>query len=135
MNATLTPHFDAAATTTCFDLKAALDRCCGDDDFLAEMIDLMQSSVVMQLAAMDAAIATGSASDLSEAAHAMKGVVSSMSTSRPYELAFDIELLSKSGHCDQAIAMLIPLRESLEQLVAETRHWQAQRQRLSTTIR
>jgi len=121
----MTPHF--CKTTSYFDCEAALDRCCGDEDFLAEMVDLLATSVATQLAAVDLAIAASGPQALGEAAHALKGAVASMTTARPYKLAYDLELLGKTGTCDHAETIVAELRLSLDQLLKETQQWSASR--------
>lgn len=110
-------------TTTHFDYPGALDRCCGDEEFLAEMVDLLASSVATQLAAINAAAAMRSPDELRHAAHALKGAVASMTSARPYELVRELEWLGKSGTCHHADALIAELRVSLDQLLNEMRWW------------
>lgn len=121
----MTPHF--CKTTAYFDYEAALDRCCGDEDFLAEMVDLLATSVATQLTAIELAIAARDPQSLDESAHALKGTVSFMTSSRPFDLARDLELLGKSGTCNHAEFIAAELRLSLDELLSETQQWAAGR--------
>lgn len=114
-------------TPTYFDLDAALDRCCGDENFLAEMGELLVHSVKTQLTVVDAAVASQSAAQLRAASHALKGAVASMTTARPYELTYRLEMLGASGTCDHAESLVAELRQSLDQLLSEIREWSEQR--------
>ncbi len=115
-------------TTNYFDVEAALDRCCGDVDFLAEMVDLLASSVLTQMTAIEVACAARCPRELGEAAHALKGSISTMTSSVPYELARDLESLGKSGTCEGADIVVSTLRASLHQLLKETQQWSAHRE-------
>jgi len=114
-------------TETYFDLAAALDRCCDDADFLAEMVDMLEGTVATQTVAIREAIQHTDPRALGESAHALKGAISSMTTATPYALARDLEQLGKNGECTGAEPLLAALQISLEQLLRETRHWAASR--------
>lgn len=120
-------------TRTYFDAEAALDRCCGDVDFLAEMVDLLQTTVVSQLQEIDQAIASQCPVELGAAAHAMKGTVASMTSSRPYELALRLERLGKSSSCEHADLIAEELRISVDQLLREAEQWIAVNRVAGTT--
>lgn len=116
---------NASLAETYFDLVAALDRCCGDTDFLAEMVDLLQSTVATQRCALRAAIHTHDPQAIARSAHSLKGAVASMTTAAPYAIAREIELLGMQGETAGVDVLLTALEVSLDQLLRETREWSA----------
>ncbi len=110
-----------------FDYASALDRCCGDEDFLAEMVDLLVTSTATQFAAVEGAVTARNAVEIAAAAHALKGTVGSMTSSRPYLLAQKLEWLGKSGTCDRADGLVSELRSSIAQLLQECQSWATHR--------
>lgn len=122
---TIAPYAD----TTClyFDLPAALNRCCGDEDFLNEMAEMLAITVETQLAVIEDAFRSRCAQELGSAAHALKGAVASMTTGRPYELLRDLEMCGKSGTCDGGGKIIAELHQCLDQLLAEIKQWSAHR--------
>lgn len=110
-----------------FDLEAALERCCDDAEFLAEMIDLLGSSVTPQCEAIAEAIRQRDPKALAESAHSLKGTVASMTTAAPYQLAWELEILGKDGDLIGVDALLAALRVSVDQLLQETRAWVTRR--------
>lgn len=120
------------ATNAYFDLDAALQRCCDDAEFLAEMIDLLSTSVVTQGHTIVEAIRRRDPHAIAVSAHALKGTVASMTTSVPYQLAWELEQLGKSGDCTGAEPLFAALQISLDRLLCETGDWVAQH-RLATT--
>lgn len=118
-----------SAIDSYFDLDAALERCCDDADFLTEMIDLLGSSVATQREAIALAIRCEDPKALSESSHALKGAIASMTTSVPFQLARELEILGKDGGCTGADALFAALQISLDRLLHETHDWVAQRKR------
>lgn len=112
-----------------FDLSAALDRCCDDPDFLAEMIDLLGGTLQTQLTALDAAIHDRDSESLAESAHALKGAVASMTMAAPYELSRELEWLGKSGETTGAEVLSAALHVATDQLLNETQAWAQRRLR------
>lgn len=106
-----------------FDLIAALGRCCGDTEFLCEMIDLLVQSLPEQWTAVEQAIATASAAELAESAHALKGGLSSMTMGAPYQLSRDLEILGKSGSTTGAAPLATALQTVMQELTTELHHW------------
>ncbi|HET6426126.1 MAG TPA: Hpt domain-containing protein [Planctomycetaceae bacterium] len=126
MKTTLTPG-NMTVAATYFDFDAALDRCCGDTDFLAEMVDLLQTTVATRRIALRAAVDRGDPEAIAEVAHALKGAVGSMTTGVPYTVTRELELLGMSGESAGADTLLNTLEISLDQLLHETRSWSTRR--------
>lgn len=106
-----------------FDLTAGLDRCCGDAEFLCEMIDLFVQSLPEQWNAVEQAITTADATELDEAAHALKGVLSTLTMGAPYQLARELEFLGKSGSTTGAADLATRLQCVVQELTNELHNW------------
>lgn len=106
-----------------FDLVAGLERCCGDTEFLGDMIDLLAQSLPEQWSALEQAIATENAGELDESAHALKGVLSTLTNGAPYQLARELEDLGKSGSTTGAASLATALQAVIQELTTEVQGW------------
>lgn len=106
-----------------FDLAAGLERCCGDAEFLGEMIDLLVESLPGLWESLDQAIVAADATELDESAHALKGTLSSMTMGAPYQLARELEYLGKSGSTSGAETLAGALHAVVQELIDELQDW------------
>lgn len=106
-----------------FDLTAALDRCCGDAEFLCELIDLFGQSFPEQWSAVGLAITAADAVELDEAAHGLKGVLSTLTQGAPYQLARELEFLGQSGSTTGAAPLAASLQTVVQELINEMYAW------------
>jgi CheY-like chemotaxis protein len=80
-----------------WDSSAALARVDGDLPFLKEMIKLFASNDPKSIAELEAAIDTGDAPSVMEAAHAIKGNVATFCATAAFDQAFVLETKGKNG--------------------------------------
>lgn len=98
-----------------FDLAAALERMDGDTSLLHEVIDIFLEDCQGCMAGVRTAATKRDAALLQRAAHTVKGAVGNFVAPRATDLARDVELFSKQGELDRAVALV----DDLERAVAE----------------
>lgn len=110
-----------------FDLFVALDNLEGDQEMLKELVELFITDCPNLLGAIQVALAAGDCEELGNAAHSLKGSVSSFGAHKAYAAALRLESLAReasdphllptaSRAVEQEIARLRPrLQEFLEQ--------------------
>jgi HPt (histidine-containing phosphotransfer) domain-containing protein len=96
-----------------FDLGAALERMDGDVSLLNEVIDIFLEDYQNCMEEVRNAAAKKDSALLQRAAHTVKGAVGNFVSARATDLARDVELLSKQGDLDQALALLGDLERAV----------------------
>jgi two-component system sensor histidine kinase/response regulator len=105
------------------DLASALEWAGGDRGLLAELVQLFLEDRDERRAAMRAALAAHDADELRRLAHSLKGGVGNLGGHRARELAAALEEAARSGHLDEAEALLPRLElevEHIERFFADT---------------
>jgi HPt (histidine-containing phosphotransfer) domain-containing protein len=90
-----------------------LDRLDGDEELLAELVELFQSESPGLLHAIRSAIAGGEAFPLMRAAHTLKGSVGNFCAPAVSEAAFELESIGHAGDMTKAPAALAALETIL----------------------
>jgi PAS domain S-box-containing protein len=101
------------------DLEAALETLDGDQELLAEMINLFLEDAPVRLEVLLRAQATGDAASLSEAAHAIKGMVVHFQAFRCRELASDLEQAARGNDPDTSGDHTRKLVAAVHELMAD----------------
>ena len=107
-------------TTLQWDRAFALEQAGGDEEMLAELLDLLCTSSVDDLARIQAAMAQGDAAAMGDAAHSIKGAAASLGVAQLATLAETIEKAGRAGDLDGAVMLVAPL----EAMVAELAKFQ-----------
>jgi two-component system sensor histidine kinase/response regulator len=100
-----------------FDRAALLDRVEGDEELLAEMIQLYVEDAPRALEAMRSALQQGNLPDLERAAHSLKGSSANLAAMTAAEAAQRLEQDAKRGDKSAAGASLTALESVLGQLL------------------
>ena len=91
-------------------LRAMVD---GDQALLKELVLLFADEFPISLAKIRAAVDTGNAKALENAAHALKGCVSNFSAQAAVGSALKLEMLGREGNIDGAAETYVLLEEQL----------------------
>ncbi len=104
-----------------FDKKALLDRLDGDEELLAEIIDVYLQDVPVQIARIRQALEEKNMETIERQSHTLKGASANVNAETLRKVALDIELAAKEGDIDKARASIqhlesefIRLQEILE---------------------
>jgi HPt (histidine-containing phosphotransfer) domain-containing protein len=89
----------------------------GEPGFLREIVALFLAEAARQIAAISAAIGSGSGEDALRAAHALRGAASNVGADQVTELSSELERVLKAGGLEFAS----PLVDRLEAAVTATR--------------
>lgn len=98
------------------DHAAALRRTEGDVELLADMMRIFLDDCPRQLAKIRAAVATGTTTDIANAAHELKGCLGNFAAQRGFAAAETLERLGRSGERTDAIAAAARLEAEVERL-------------------
>jgi two-component system, sensor histidine kinase and response regulator len=104
-----------------FDRASLLDRLAGDAELLEQIVQVFADDCPARLAAVDAALAAGSAQGLATAAHAIKGAALNLSANRLADVASALETAGHHGDLVDAPALVLSLHHEVEQLLAHFR--------------
>ena len=104
-----------AANPTLIDPEILLNGCAGDATLLAEMIQLYEDEAPDLLARVEAAVRSVDAEQLRTAAHSLRGLVSSFSTSAA-KAAQVLEQLGIEGRAGEAAEQYQVLNEAVQEL-------------------
>lgn len=91
------PTADNLAGATPFDMPSLVARCLGDERFAEEMLRLFSQQAPELVAKLDAALASGNALSVADAAHAIKGSAGSASAIHVAAVAAKVEDDAKAG--------------------------------------
>ena len=111
-----TPHLP-------IDLKAALDRFDGDQEFLRDMLLEFLDSASGQLKTLEKAAARGDAGLIEREAHSIKGAAGNLGAAAIADVSLKLELLGRKADlsaADQVVARLRTEFKSLEEYVHQT---------------
>ena len=98
-------HVQAQPSTT-LDYQAALDQVDGDEELLHDMIAVFLEYWPQTQQALQTAVRLQDAHGLTQAAHSLKGAVSSLGAVAVRETAHTLEVLGRSGDLSAAPAWL-----------------------------
>lgn len=97
-----------------FDRRHALERVCGDEEFLRDMMELFLASYVGMLVEVNRRVESADLDDLADAAHALKGAVATLTQGECYEAARAAEYAGRdhdrptARHAVARLNMLMP---------------------------
>jgi CheY-like chemotaxis protein/HPt (histidine-containing phosphotransfer) domain-containing protein len=112
--AAATPAESAApvlAVESSFDPASSLELVEGDQELLVELIELFLNESPRLMATIHQTNATGASAELMRAAHTLKGMSGNFGARKVVELAFELELIARSG----SVAGALPLCRALDQ--------------------
>lgn len=98
-----------------WDRDFALEQAGDDEEMLAELLELLCSSSMEDLAKIKAAMDAGDAKGIGEAAHSIKGAAASLGIEQLATLTETMEAAGRSGDLEGAVMLVAPL----EAMVAE----------------
>jgi len=99
------------------DARELLERVGDERDFLAELVNTFRDDFPKQLETMTTALKDGNATQLTLAAHSLKGALSNLAAPRAAVLAAGVEAAGKSGNFPSAEIALKDLRPELARVV------------------
>ena len=102
-----------------YDRAKALAQIDGDAALFAEIVAVLVAEGETYCAALEAALASGDASELRREAHTVKSVLASFACERGRELAWRLEEQAASGELDGASEQVAELVSVVRQLMAE----------------
>ena len=102
-----------------FDENELLDRVGNDQEFLAEIVQMLQSDGRATMGQIRDALAAGDATAMGRAGHALKGIVSNFCSPQTQALALEIEQMGKNNKLLAAPDAVNALGVRLEALLAE----------------
>ena len=100
---------------------AALAGLDGDRDILGEIVAALIETAPASIAAIRGAAKAGDAAALADAAHALKGAVSTVAAAPAHGVAARLESLARAGDLAGAIEQCDPLEQEMARLVAALR--------------
>ncbi len=99
-----------------FNREAALERVEGDEEFLAEVVELFLTDSMTRMNEIRAAVAADDGPRLQRAAHALKGAAGYLAAESTCAAALRLEEIGASGDCSFAPAALELLERELQHL-------------------
>jgi HPt (histidine-containing phosphotransfer) domain-containing protein len=100
-----------------FDREALLERIDNDWEFLAELVQMLDSEGRRLLAELSSAATSSDAPEVGRLAHTLKGMISNFCAQSVADAAHSIELSAKSGDLAGALVAIPALQLQLEQLI------------------
>ena len=82
-----------------FDRDRLLERCCNDDDFANELLDMFADRAASRLSAIDPGVSQRDIAMLVNIAHALKGVAGNLSADRLLKVTSRIDCDYRSADC------------------------------------
>jgi PAS domain S-box-containing protein len=110
------PSAHPAPAATIFDEQTALTHTGGDRELLREVISLFRADAPTALRRIDRAIQKRDGEGLREAAHALKGTIATVGSTRGRNLAAELEQMGRSERFDDAASTGAALRETVGSL-------------------
>lgn len=105
------------------DWQAGLDATGGNEQLLAELIEIFFEEYPKLLTGIRDAIDRGAAKDLQRFAHTLKGSLRYFGDTAAGRLAYELEGMGSSGAFDTAPALLEQLTPAVERLLPELREY------------
>lgn len=102
-----------SSESPCFDGRDFLDRCFGDTQLAAELLEMFGDRACSNLASIDAAMAAQDSRQLIQLAHALKGVAGNLSASRLAKVTTKIN--NDFRQAELEFAQLLPLVAEMRQ--------------------
>ncbi len=99
-----------------FDREAALGRMEGDEELLADMVQIFLEDYPNQLKAIERSLSQSDAVQLVEAAHAFKGSVGNFGADRAFAAARELEQLARENRSSEWDAVWQKLQEEIRLL-------------------
>jgi HPt (histidine-containing phosphotransfer) domain-containing protein len=110
---------NAQAPENVLDLELALSRVGGDKQLLREIAVLFMEECPRAIAEIQAAVASGDAAKLENAAHALKGSVANFGARNAVETSFSLEQMGRTNQMSEARGMLGKLESALAAVCTE----------------
>lgn len=101
-----------------WDRQFALDRAGGDEDLLAELVQLFYQTSIADLALMKEGIADDDLESAANAAHSIKGAAASLGVEAVRQLAYELEKNCRSGKSSGLKSLLIEMKTMLKLFIA-----------------
>ncbi len=99
-----------------WDRAFALEQAGDDEEMLAELLDLLDSSSRNDLAKIKEAMTAGDAMGMGDAAHSIKGAAASLGIEQLSGLAYAMEKAGRAGDLEEAKQHFAALASLVEQL-------------------
>jgi two-component system sensor histidine kinase/response regulator len=100
------------------DLSTALRNVDGDQDILAETVQIFLQDYPKQLAEIRQAISTKDAKRTERVAHSLKSVAGLFGARQAYNLAYELEMLARREQLEATSSVLYRLEHALEEVMA-----------------
>ena len=107
-----------SATEGAVDRDLALANVGGDQELLAEIVELFVVESPRMLAAIDRAVASSDPTALQLAAHTLKGSASVFGAQRAVELSFELESMGGAGELTGAEEIRALLRAEIDHVIS-----------------
>ncbi|MDR9501786.1 MAG: Hpt domain-containing protein [Desulfurivibrionaceae bacterium] len=99
-----------------WDRDFALEQSGDDQELLAELLALLETSSLQEFARMRMAHEEGDAAKMGEAAHSIKGAAASLGVGKLQEVAWEMEEAGRHGDLAVASSLLSPLERTISAL-------------------
>ena len=101
-----------------WDREFALEQSGGDEDMLAELLDLLRETAAADLSRIREAMANKDADGIMHAAHSLKGAAASLAVETLRAAAYEVECAGREGRVEveEEVARLGELVAALPQL-------------------
>ncbi|MBF0468917.1 MAG: response regulator, partial [Desulfamplus sp.] len=107
---------DSAGLLQIFNRDNFLDRVCGNEDILKQLVALIPKSMLDEIKNLKRALDSGNASDIRLCGHTIKGMAANFSADRIRDTAHKIELAGKAGDVDLAVLLAARLERNAAEL-------------------
>ncbi|MGE3805350.1 MAG: Hpt domain-containing protein [Gemmataceae bacterium] len=95
-----------------------LERVCGDEEVMLELVELGLTECPRLLQALRAAVAAGDAHTIERAAHALKGVAGNLAADEAFELALEMEQAARAEDTLLAASFLPRIEAAMQRVDA-----------------
>ena len=102
-----------------WDLNALMERLEGDREFLRELLTIFQQDVRTNLEKSHVALADDQLTELSRAAHTLKGMLKNLSMGEAAQTAAALEQAAREGALEPSRELLEQLTRQLEEIQPE----------------
>lgn len=103
-----------------WDREFALEQAGQDEELLAELVQLFNDTSADDMVKIQAALSTGDAQGMADAAHSIKGAAASLGIEDIRKTAYEIEKSGRNKDIDNASASLPDLKDLLGQFKSRT---------------
>jgi HPt (histidine-containing phosphotransfer) domain-containing protein len=105
-------------TKAIIDRDALIERLGGDVELATEMAVVLMTDLPEALERIRASVSSGTADDLREAAHSLKGALLNFLPDGPTQTAAALEYAGRNGRMADTPALLAELEQQMPQLIA-----------------